>query len=141
MTTLDRLEAKRDRDIAGILDGTYPPAKVRDALADIRVRDVVLWEMTQGGIDAVTLLNHCARNARGRATEKHAPVFTVIAIALWQCGEMEMTARALEAALKVRPDYSLARLVCAALEHGLGFEAWSDSMSTLTRDACRYGVK
>ena len=144
-------EAWRDRCLAALLeyvaaeDQPVPEASEAAehlaALADIRVRDTVLWELCRADQDeldrALTRLQGLVRVApAGRV----APVATTAALCAWLAGDGARAGIALERALADDPRYSLATLLAGSMTNGLPPSAWRESMATLSRRACRYGI-
>ena len=142
------LEAWRDTAIADVTetintDRLMPPeaaAKALAGLGDIRVRDTVLWDLSQtpdGLRDAVDGLSALVRSA----PDGHvAPAATVLAVAHWLGGDGARANVALDRALADDPDYSLGQMVSAALRSGLPPQSWRNAMDGLNRDTCRHGM-
>jgi len=142
------LEAWRDTaigDVSHAIHATGPLTAHESAtaligLGDIRVRDTVLWDLSQtphAPRDAVPRLSALVRSA----PDGHvAPAATVLAIAHWLSGDGARANVALDRATADDPDYSLAVMVSAALRSGLPPQSWRDAMSGLTRDTCRHGT-
>ena len=109
-------------------------------LQDIRVRDTVLWELSNadqaGRFRALVLLTSCVRWAPAGHV---APVATCAAIAAWLVGDGARAQVALERALVDCPDYSLAVLVQHSVRVGLPPAAWGEAMGGLSRQECRHG--
>lgn len=142
------LESWRDEAIdtvAAVLRGgradESETADVLLALADVRVRDTVLWDLMAE--DSPALWDHAATTlaqATRRAPDGAvAPVATVLAIARWQHGDGVRARVALDRALADEPGYSLALLVMQALDRGLPPQEWRAMMASLARDECRFG--
>jgi hypothetical protein len=125
--------------------GEAPPraetvADLLRGLADVRVRDTVLWEVSRWEPDRLpTVLDRLGILLRGAPPGHVAPVATLTAIVAWLLGD---GARAQIAVVRARQDdheYSLAQLVGASLGAGLPPAAWRESMAGLSRDVCRHG--
>jgi hypothetical protein len=142
------LEAWRDAAITDVTRALAPDepvtseqtAKALAGLGDVRVRDTVLWEMSQdpGGpraaVDGLSALVRSAPNGHV------APAATVLAVAHWLGGDGARANVALDRALADDPDYSLGVMVSAALRSGMPPQSWRDAMSGLSRDTCRHGM-
>lgn len=144
-------EAWRDDRIAALLDalggaGAMLPDAVEAsgmlaALADIRVRDTVLWHLSRWTAEplasAAAVLACLVRMAPpGRV----APVATCAALVAWLSGDGARALVALDRASADDPAYSLATLLSASLAAGLPPRAWRESMAGLTRRDCRHGA-
>ena len=144
-------EAWRDRCLAALLEYVVaedqPVPEAREAaehlaaLGDIRVRDTVLWELCRADLGqlerALTRLQWLVRVApAGRV----APVATTTALCAWLAGDGARAGMALERALADDPRYSLATLLAGSMTSGLPPSAWRETMATLSRRACRYGI-
>jgi hypothetical protein len=121
------------------LDSDDAGAVIR-GLQDIRVRDTVLWELSNADqpsrFRALALLTACVR----WAPQGHvAPVATCAAISAWLVGDGARAQVALERALADRSDYSLAVLVQHSVRVGLPPAAWGEAMGGLSRQECRHG--
>ena len=111
-------------------------ARVLVGLADVRVRDTIVWQLGQGPIDesAREVLADALRCAPpGYA----APVATVLALACWQCGDGARATMALERALADDPDYRLAHLAVESISSGIPPSAWLDLLRGMPRERCR----
>jgi len=144
------LERWRDDVLAELLTGlaagpglSVTPsqaARLLDGIADVRVRDTLLWEcgawapeeLTRAA-DALVVLLRCAPSGRC------APVATCIALMCWLSGDGARALVALDRAASDDPGYSLAALLSASLRAGLPPTAWREAVAGLTREACRYG--
>ncbi len=90
------------------------------ALADIRVRDTLLWDLTALPTDALALaLDRLITLLRAAPVGHVAPVATCVAVVAWLLGDGARALIATERAREDDPGYSLAALVTAALEAGL----------------------
>jgi hypothetical protein len=116
-------------------------ARVIAGLQDIRVRDVVLWEMARlddGLLRGTLPLWH--RAVRISPQEFVAPVATVTSIQSWLLGDGARAAISLRRAREADQVYSLAHLVDAALTSGLPPQAWREGTAQLSRNVCRHGA-
>ena len=144
------LERWRDDVLADLLDAvadgtalTVTPreaARLLDGVADVRVRDTLLWESRAWtpeelvrATDALTVL--LRRAPQGRC----APIATCIALLCWLSGDGARALVALDRAASDDPGYSLAALLAASLRAGLPPTAWREAVAGLTREACRHG--
>ena len=109
-------------------------------LHDIRVRDVVLWEMTHAedldpwfdGLDDALIAG---------PEEDSAPVATVLAILLWMLEDPRWALLTVSTVLcRVDPDYSLGRLVAQAISGGMPVSEFVDATQQLTRHQCLHGL-
>lgn len=140
------LEEWREESIRQIADLTSGDAvrapdlaRVAVGLADIRVRDTVLWDLMQPTADTPAAIRVLADTVR-HAPEGHvAPAATVLAICHWTTGDGARANAALQRARDDNPNYSLASLVRTALSAGLPPQSWRDALADLTRDTCRHG--
>lgn len=139
------IERWRDRAIARAAEIELPlsPADrdfITAGLADIRVRDTVLWECARSTTERLSLLmsamQSCARCAPPGFV---APVATCVAVIAWIQGDGARAGIALERALADRPDYSLALLVRHAIGTGMPPSTWRAAMDSVTRQECRRG--
>lgn len=147
--TVTDLEPWRDASIAAATDvflclegdiDAATAAEVIGAMADVRVRDTVLWEASswspdqlQRALVAAELLVRCA--PRGWL----APVATVYAAMAWLTGDGARASIALDRVREEQPGYSLARLIGLAISGGMPPESWRDSLASLSREVCRHG--
>lgn len=144
------LERWRDAVLADLLDWAdagadqcptpSQAARLLDGIADVRVRDSLLWESREWtpdelirATDALTVLLRCAPSGRC------APVATCVALLCWLSGDGARALVALDRAAADDPGYSLAALVAASIRAGLPPTAWREAVAGLTREACRYG--
>lgn len=148
-------ESWRDQRIADalvLLDGQAegsshrtPPAElvasVIVGLADVRVRDTVLWEAADWSQERLVLATSVLAPAvRAAPAGRVAPVATCFAALAWLAGDGARAATALDRAATDDPDYSLAALLRQSIGAGLPPSAWRAAMSDLTREDCRHGV-
>ncbi len=116
------------QSIAGIIVG----------LADIRVRDTVLWELMHAHVDVWSeAADSLAEVVSGSPEDHVAAPATLLAILRWQQGDGSRAAAAVERAITADPTYSLADLINRCLLVGLHPNTWVESLVGLTRDACR----
>lgn len=142
------LEAWRDTAIADVThaihtDGPVPPEEAAKALAglgDIRVRDTVLWDISQTPDGPRAVVDGLSALVRSAPDGHVAPAATTLAIGHWLSGDGARANVALDRALADDPDYSLGLMVSAALRSGLPPQSWRDAMSGLSRDTCRHGM-
>lgn len=122
------------------LDVYGDAANLIEGLADIRVRDTVMWECTRMQ-DAQLRGAHeaFARAVTLAPPGRVAPVATLAAITAWLLGDGVRASVALERGWTDDPNYSLGQLIAAAVQGGLPPASWRASMQGLTRELCRYG--
>lgn len=142
------LETWRDSAIADVRviqrpDRIAAPeaAAVLVALGDIRVRDTALWELTQPEVDRRITARQLTDIVRCAPEGSVAPAATVLAICHWTTGDGARANVAIARALADDPEYSLASLVSTGLSGGLPPSQWTQAMSTLSREECRFGVR
>lgn len=141
------IEAWRDRRIDHIhraLTSATPLdpkacAQVIDGLADVRVRDTVLWDLAQGRGDGTVVAARLADVVRTAPDGRVAPAATVLSIQHWTTGDGARANVALDRALDENPDYSLGGLVKTSLTTGMPPSTWRDLMRTVPREVCRTG--
>jgi hypothetical protein len=109
-------------------------------LGDIRVRDTVLWEVSQSPDRVNAAVGGLSQLVRSAPDDHVAPAATVLAIVHWMRGDGARANVALDRAMADNPDYSLGCMVRAALRSGLPPQSWRDAMSDLSRDTCRHGM-
>lgn len=106
------------------------------ALLDVRVRDVVLWEVARW--DDPRVAAECALGLLRRAPEGfRAPVATVAALLAWLTGDGVRAAIAVRFALEEEPDYSMAVLLARSLRAGMSPTSFRELLSGLSREECR----
>jgi hypothetical protein len=113
-------------------------AEVLLALADIRVRDTLLWHLAAAS-DGSNCLHYLTAALRAAPTGLVAPVASCAAICAWLLGDGVRANAALDRAVADDPRYSLAWLVTQSISHGLPPSTWRQVMSRLTEVECRYG--
>lgn len=141
-------EAWRDRMLARLLDllsraeplDADAVADVASGLADIRVRDTLLWDATRWAEDdACRALDRLLECVRATPIGTVAPVATCAALVAWLLGDGARAQVALDRAQAADAGYSLALLLAASLRAGLPPSAWREAMGSLDRSACRHG--
>ena len=116
-------------------------AEVIAGVADVRVRDTLLWEAARWPEDAVAhALDRLAVAVRAAPEGAVAAVATVTALLAWLCGDGARALTCLDRAKADDPQYSLALLLSATLEAGMSPHVWREAMRTLTRVDCRHGA-
>lgn len=105
-------------------------------LGDVRVRDCVLWSLSRTG-DLRRVIPMLMQGLRAAPDAGVPPIASCVAVATWLTGDGARAAIALERALAVDPDYSLARLLDLALRSGMPPTRWAAMMSALREDECR----
>jgi hypothetical protein len=135
--TIDQREAA----ITATLNGTITPAKLRDALQDIKVRDAILWEWQRGGlrVDDLHPMLRRAMNTRPKDERRLAPVCTLMGLMAWEQSPT-LAKGVAAAALTLDANYPLARMLDAALCAGMTYGNWARMFAGLTREACLNGV-
>ena len=147
-TTSRAIEAWRDRAIteaARWVDVSRSPrepslAKVIAGVQDVRVRDVILWELVQADEGSLrTALAHWQLATRVSPDSFLASVAVVTAIAAWLLGDGARAAVTLRRCLEADPMHPLAHLIDLALSSGLPPSAWREGTAQVSRAECRYG--
>jgi hypothetical protein len=115
-------------------------ARLAVALGDIRVRDSILWDMANGAFDRSFLAKALTGLLPQLQASHGAPIATAAAICWWLNGNGAMANLCLDRAFNDVPDYSLAAMVRAALDHALPPEFWLESINELTREQCLAGL-
>jgi hypothetical protein len=115
-------------------------ARLSVALGDIRVRDSILWDMANGTYDRSSLAKKLTHGLPQLQATHGAPIATAAAICWWLNGNGAMANLCLDRAFTDAPDYSLAAMVRAALDHALPPEFWLESINELTREQCLAGL-
>lgn len=138
-------ETSRDQAIAAVRDwltcaefsheGT---AEVLVALADVQVRDTVLWDLMQEEPSSWFAISERLARVVAAAPDTHvAAPATLLAILRWQVGDGSRASAAVERALDADPAYTLARLVDGCLATGMHPSTWRSGLADLSREACR----
>jgi len=138
-------ERRRDAVIDQVLESLIRADVTPDAiaaiivgLADVRVRDTVLWELMHAHVDVWSeAADSLAEVVSGSPDDHVAAPATLLAILRWQQGDGSRAAAAVERALAADPAYSLGDLINRCLLVGLHPNTWVESLVGLTRDACR----
>ena len=116
-------------------------ARVHRALADIRVRDVILHRLVVRG-------RHCNRCWEGTlatlcdavrtAPEPEcAPAATILGLVAWMRGEGALATLCIQRALAEDPDYRLANLAAGLMTQGSDPRIWRESLASLPESECR----
>lgn len=117
------------------------PVIVIAGLADIRVRDTVLWDALQLAPERSALaVARLVGTLRRTPEEFVAPVATTVAVLAWAGGDGARALVALDRALAADGTYSLAGLVAESLRAGLPPAVWREAMARVDRDECRHGM-
>lgn len=120
-------------------DDVYAQARCVVGLQDIRVRDVVLHRLSQSPD-----LRVVAEWLRGVAITSPSPyaaaIYTVCAAAYWQGGDGAKACEALEQALLLDPDYSLAMLLHRAIQAGMPPATWRQALQDTSEEECFTGA-
>ena len=144
--SLERWRDRRLRRIESLLSSSseldgLALAELITGLADVRVRDTILWEAARWSDDGVSrALDRIAVAVRAAPEGAVAPVATVAALLAWLGGDGARVLTCLDRVKSDDPRYSLALLLSASLEAGMKPEIWRDAMRALTRADCRYGT-
>jgi hypothetical protein len=106
-------------------------------LTDKRVRDTVMWDLLRvvdsGWQSAARVLTMAVREVPPAFVP---PLATCLAIVRWQLGDGARASVALERALSVDPEYSLAQLVDRCVGGGLHPSEWLRGIRSLDRAQC-----
>ena len=145
----ESVEAWRDGAIAllirilqGRVDAADPSsvAMVLTGLADIRVRDTILWTASHwSGVRLAVAVDALATAVRSAPEGHLAPVGTVFAGLAWLAGDGARAGIVLDRVRDEQPDYALAGLLATAVSGGLSPDAWRIALQSLTRSECRHG--
>lgn len=144
--SIERWRDRRLRRIESLVasDGPLDPAALAEIItgvADVRVRDTLLWEAARWPEDGVAhALDRLATAVRGAPEGSVAPVATVTALVAWLDGDGARARTCLDRATADDPGYSLALLLSASLDAGMGPQVWREAMRALTRQDCRHGT-
>lgn len=138
-------EEQRDSaidDVRAALDRTdlseEDIAMVGVALADVQVRDTVLWDVMQEAPTGWGATADRLAAIVAAMPESHVPApATLLAIVRWQMGDGSRAAAAAARALACDPDYTLAVLVDRCLATGMHPSTWRAGLVTLSRSECR----
>ncbi len=144
-TQMPLVESRRDEAIARMRQSRFPEgipaqavAETLVALADVAVRDTLIWEVMHDDPAQWMALAEDLAGVVSASPDSHlAPPATVLAILRWQMGDGSRASAAVERALAADPDYSLARLVDRCLSVGLHPATWREGLSDLSRAECR----
>ena len=143
------IEAWRDRAIGEAMtwaSSTSSPtptglARVIAAVQDVRVRDVILWELAQADESSLrTALPRWQTAMRVSPESLVASVAVVTAIVAWLTGDGARAAISLRRGLTADPSHPLAHLVDLALSAGLPPRAWREGTAQISRAECRHGA-
>lgn len=107
-------------------------------LADVPIRDTVLWDVLQSDLPAqqhaCALLAHLA----SLAPDDHlAGPATLLAVLRFLGGDGARALIALERVQDVDPDYTLSHLLATVILGGIPPYVWREHMQTLPREMCR----
>ncbi len=115
-------------------------ARLVVALADIRIRDSILWDMANGVFDMNLVAELLTGLLPKLDVDRGAPVATTVAICWWLQGNGAMANMCIARACVDAPNYSLATLIRAALDYALPPDFWLESVNVLTRKECLAGL-
>lgn len=109
-------------------------ALLAHALTDARVRDIVIWEiLTYPAADWERVVLVMVAMVRTCPEPVLPPIATCLGILHWQLGDGVRAMIAIEHALRVDPDYSLAQLIGGCISHGVHPADWRRDLLTLQR--------
>jgi len=109
-------------------------------LLDLRVRDVVLWELARLG-DLRPALERAISLLRRAPEGLRAPIASLAGVLAWQCGDGVRAQIAVQIALADDAEYSFALLLARSLRSGLPPAQWREVMAGLSREECRAGAE
>jgi hypothetical protein len=110
------------------------------ALYDVRVRDAILYEISNLPQDSLPeVLAIATRIIRLIPKADSAPICTVAALTSWMEGNGAVALILTKRALEADPGYTLADLVDLSLSTGMPPTAWRQSMQGITYQIARYG--
>lgn len=138
--TVSSREAVVGNARAWLRDGTLDPHGIAAfvvALADVRVRDTLLWELMHDEPGTWPSVADRLASVVAASPDSHAAApATVLAILRWQCGDGSRAAAAAERARAAHPGYTLAALVEQCLATGMHPLTWRRGLAGLTREDC-----
>ena len=105
-------------------------------LADVRVRDTLLWSIAQRD-DVGRLLRLIEPGLRLAPAGYVAPLASLIGLCCWLEGDGARAMIALDRACVDDPDYGLALLARSSIASGIPPWAWRSMMRELPRERCR----
>ncbi len=117
-----------DADVAAILAG----------LADVRVRDTILFRIAVAEAPALRTARDVLAEALRAAPDGHAaPVASVLAMTAWSIGEGALANMALDRGDADDPVYALAGLARRMMAAGLDPRSWRAGIAGLGEERCR----
>ncbi len=137
------IESQFAQDLMKVADDSFQVselARLAVALGDIRVRDSILWDMANGNYDRSAVAKKLTHGLPQLEATHGGPMATAAAICWWLTGNGAMANLCLDRAFQDAPEYSLAAMVRAALNHALPPEFWLESINELTRQQCLAGL-
>lgn len=117
------------------------PEELAEALHSIRVRDAILWDLAQDGIDYGPWLDALAAATRASRPDSAAPAATTFALVAYLSGNGLSAGKALEVAIESDPDYSLSALLVTTISAGVPPKVLREALQQITREECLTGVK
>lgn len=138
-------EALRDCAIGSVCDALRAEkltdteiARVGVALADVQVRDTVLWDLMHEDPCTWGLVADRLAAVVAAMPESHvAAPSALLAIMRWQMGDGSRASAAVLRALEAEPAYTLAVLVERCLATGMHPATWREGLVALSRSECR----
>lgn len=116
----------------------FADEQVLGALADVRIRDTVIWDLLQRPSQQWSEAANRLVPLVQRAAPGHvAPVATILGLLRWQLGDGTRASIALDRALADNPDYTLGRLIDGCLQAGIAPTMWREGLGSLSREQCR----
>lgn len=109
-------------------------------LSDVRVRDALLKLAHDDLLKRVSILRSLLSVMHNIPYQYRAVPLTLVAALAWMDGNAALTKLAVERALDIDPEYSLARLLRRSFTIGAPSQLWRDSVAQVSLDDCLAGV-
>ena len=119
---------------------TVDIARMVVALKDIRIRDLILWDLANGAYEPVSVAESLSELLPRLDANRGAAIATTAAICWWLDGNGAMANICIARALSDSPHYTLAKIMRSVLDYALPPEFWIASVNKFTRKERLAGV-